>query len=135
MRTYQIEATKFALLGVANFGLTLIVFTTMMKLWGVNYLLSLLAAWVVGMFFSYVLNFVWVFKTEERIYFGARFTKFVLAGLISIIMNVLALSYIFQRTGFDPFYIQAALIPIVVVTNFLTAKFWSLRPTNTNEVK
>ena len=131
MHKFKLEITKFTLVGAANFMLTLIVFTFMLKLMEVNYLLSLVAAWVVGMFFSYVLNFVWVFKPEQEIQFKARFVRFFLAGLLSVVLNMLLLHYLVERTGFDPFCVQIVLIPLVVVFNFATAKFWSLRPINT----
>ncbi|MDC1311129.1 GtrA family protein [Burkholderiales bacterium] len=124
---YKIESFKFAFIGVVNFALTLMIFTTMLKVFGVNYLLSLLAAWVVGMFFSYVLNFVWVFKPEKKIQFRARFFKFFLTSASSISMNMFVLNYIVERAKSDPFYVQMILIPFVVMFNFLAAKFWSLK--------
>lgn len=127
MHKFKIEATKFTLVGAANFALTFIVFTAMVKICGVNYLLSLVAAWVVGMIFSYVLNFAWVFKPEQKIQFSTRFLRFFLVSVLSIALNLLALSYIVDRTDFDPFYVQIALIPFIVVFNFSTAKYWSLR--------
>ena len=135
MHKFKIEATKFTLVGAANFVLTFIVFTAMLKLLGVNYLLSLVAAWVVGMLFSYVLNFAWVFKPEQKIQFRARFFRFFLAGVLSIALNMLALSYIVERTDFDPFYVQMVLIPFIVVFNFSTAKYWSLRPSSDGKRK
>ena len=126
MHKFKIEATKFTLVGAANFALTFIVFTAMLKVLGVNYLLSLVAAWVVGILFSYVFNFAWVFRPEQKIQFRARFIKFFLASVLSIALNMLALSYIVERTHFDPFYVQTALIPFIVIFNFATAKFWSL---------
>ena len=80
MHKFKIEATKFTLVGAANFALTFIVFTAMLKVLAVNYLLSLVAAWVVGMLFSYMLNFAWVFKPEQKIQFRARFVRFFLAS-------------------------------------------------------
>lgn len=130
MHKFKIEATKFTLVGAANFALTFIVFTAMVKICGVNYLLSLVAAWVVGMIFSYVLNFAWVFKPEQKIQFSTRFLRFFLVSVLSIALNLLALSYIVDRTDFDPFYVQIALIPFIVVFNFSTAKYWSLRRTS-----
>lgn len=127
MHKFKIEATKFTLVGAANFALTFTVFTAMLKVWGVNYLLSLASAWIVGMIFSYVLNFAWVFKPEQKIQFNARFARFFLASVISIVMNMLTLSYIVGRSDFDPFYVQIVLIPFIVVFNFSTAKFWSLK--------
>ncbi len=127
MHKFNIEATKFTLVGAANFMLTFIVFTAILKIWGINYLLSLVAAWAVGVIFSYVLNFAWVFKPEQKIQFSARFFRFFLASVLSIALNMLALSYIVEHTDFDPFYVQIALIPFIVIFNFSTAKYWSLR--------
>lgn len=130
MHKFKIEVTKFTLVGATNFALTFIVFTAMLKVLGVNYLLSLVAAWVVGMLFSYVANFAWVFKPEQQIQFRIRFLRFFLASLLSIALNMLVLSYIVEHTNFDPFYVQLALIPFIVVFNFSTAKYWSLRPSS-----
>ena len=128
MHKLKIEVTKFTLVGAANFVLTFIVFTAMLKVLSVNYLLSLGAAWVVGMLFSYILNFAWVFKPEQKLQFKDRFLRFVLASVFSIALNMLALSYIVEHTGFDPFYVQMLLIPLIVIFNYSTAKYWSLRP-------
>jgi len=130
MHKFKIEAAKFTLVGAANFALTFILFTLMLKVLGVNYVLSLGATWVVGMLFSYVLNFAWVFKPEQKIQFRTRFVRFFLASVLSIALNILALSYIVERTDFDPFYVQMALMPFIVIFNFSTAKLWSLRPMN-----
>lgn len=127
MHKLKIEVTKFTLVGAANFVLTFIVFTSLLKIMEVNYLLSLMAAWGVGMLFSYVLNFTWVFKPEQKIQFKAQFLKFFLASLLSIALNMWALNYIVEHTGFDPFYVQLVIMPFIVVFNFSTAKFWSLR--------
>jgi putative flippase GtrA len=128
MRKFNIQAARFALVGMANFGLTFIVFTVMLKVLRANYLLSLLAAWVVGMLFSYILNFAWVFKPEKRIEFRVRFLKFALAGMLSIALNMAVLNWLVRLTAFDPFWIQVALVPFIVIFNFATAKYWSLRP-------
>ncbi len=135
MHNFKFEATKFTIVGALNFMLTFLVFTTMLKVFDINYLVSLVTAWVVGMFFSYVLNFSWVFKPEQKIQFKSRFVRFFLASVLSIILNMLALSYIVEHTGFDPFYVQMALIPFIVIFNFATAKFWSLRQSSTENIE
>lgn len=127
MHKLKKEVTKFTLVGATNFVLTFIVFTTMLKGLSLNYLLSLAAAWVVGTLFSYVANFSWVFKPEQKIRFKNRFVKFCLANIISLTLNMLLLSYIVKHADFDPFYIQMLLIPLIILFNFSTAKYWSLR--------
>jgi putative flippase GtrA len=127
MHNVKIEAAKFVLVGAANFLLTLTVFTTMLKIFLLNYLISLGAAWIFGMVFSYVLNFVWVFQSEQKIEFKARFFRFLLASVCSIGLNMLALSYVVDKFDYDPIYVQTLLMPLIVAINFSTAKFWSLR--------
>ena len=127
MHKLKLEITKFTLVGAANFMLTFIVFTTMIKVMSFNYLLSLAAAWVVGMCFSYALNFSWVFKPEQKTQFKECLFKFFLVSVCSIALNMLLLSYVVERTDFDPFYVQTALIPLIVIFNFFTAKYWSFR--------
>jgi putative flippase GtrA len=127
MHKFKIEATKFTLVGAANFVLTFTVFTVLLKLLGLNCLLSLIAAWLVGMPFSYILNFIWVFKPEEKIQFKARFIRFILASILSIVLNMLVLNFSVEHAGFDPFYVQLVLIPFIAIFNFSTAKYWSLQ--------
>jgi len=127
MHKLRIEVTKFTIVGGANFVLTFIVFTFMLKMMEVQYLISLATAWAIGIVFSYVLNLAWVFRPDQRIQFKSRFLKFFLAALLSLMMNMLALKYLVERTNMDAFFVQVLLIPFIVVFNFSTAKFWSLR--------
>lgn len=127
MKKIKIEVTKFTIVGAANFVLTFIVFTAMLKELQLNYLLSLVVAWIVGMVFSYVLNFSWVFKPEQKIQFKGRFLKFFMASVLSIGLNLLVLRWLVEYFGFDPYFAQLTLIPLIVLFNFSTAKFWSLR--------
>ena len=128
MHNLRIEVTKFTLVGAINFVLTFVFFFLLLKIIKIHYLISLSAAWILGMVFSYVCNFVWVFKPEQKLQFKARLVKYLSASLISIVLNLLILNYIVERTDFDPFYVQIGLIPLIVVFNFSTTKFWSLLP-------
>ncbi len=130
MHNFKVEATKFTLVGVANFLLTMAVFTVLLKVLGFNYLLSLAISWFFGMCFSYTLNYSWVFRPEEKIQFKERFMKFFFAGLLSLVLNMWILKLIVINSNFDPYWIQMTLIPLIVVFNFSTAKYWSLRPPN-----
>jgi putative flippase GtrA len=119
------QATKFSALGAANFVLTFAVFTGLLKLLSLNYLLSLLVAWFVGVVFMYVTNFIWVFQRSRTLRFDGRFLKFLATGVISIILNMLALHLMVERLAIDAFVAQVILIPFVVAFNFLAAKFVS----------
>ena len=121
------EAKRFIFVGGGNFLLTFLVFTSMMKLLSASYTLSLVTAFIIGNVFTYLLNFFWVFKIDQRKLFKSRFPKYLAANSLSLIINLAALDYFAKRTTLDPFYIQFLLVPFVVVFNFSTAKFWSLR--------
>ena len=126
-RHHGLEAFRFLVVGGANFVLTFVVFFSLLKVLGIDYLVALFVSWAVGMAFSYVLNFTWVFRPEEKLQFRARLAKYLAANLVSILLNMLALRIIVDATGYDPFWVQCALIPLIVVFNYSTAKFWSLR--------
>ena len=126
-RHHGIEAFRFLIVGGANFVLTFVVFYTLLRIVGTDYLVALFVSWAIGMAFSYTLNFTWVFKPEEKLQFRARLAKYFAANLVSILLNMLTLRLIVEATGYDPFWVQCALIPLIVVFNYSTAKFWSLR--------
>lgn len=128
MHKLKLEVTKFTIVGAINFVLTFVIFFTLVKINEVDYLISLLVASLIGVLFTYTLNFVWVFKPEQQLLFKRRFIKYLVANLVSILFNLIILKSIVELTNFDPFYVQTALIPFVVIFNFSTAKFWSLRP-------
>ena len=128
MHKLRIEFSKFTVVGALNFVFTFVLFYLLVKIILWNYLVSLVAVSFLGMILTYWLNHVWVFKPEEKLAFRGRLIKYILAGLLSISLNLVALDYIVERTGFDPIYVQLVLIPFIVFFNFSTAKFWSLRP-------
>lgn len=127
MSQLKIAVTKFTFVGLANFVLTFIIFTVMLKVIRLDYLISLGSAWIVGVIFSYVLNFLWIFKPEQRLALNGRFVKFLSAGFLSVILNMVALRYLVENTKVDPFYVQMALMPFIVILNFISTKYWSLR--------
>lgn len=120
------ELTRYAVVSALNALLTFIIFFCALRVMHLNYLLALLCSWLCGMLFTYCLNFIWVFDQQSRLVFDFRFVKFAISGLISISLNILALGLLVETTHRDPFLVQVALMPLIVVFNFLTAKFWSL---------
>ncbi len=127
LRHHGFEALRFLIVGGANFLLTLAVFYCMLRLLDPHYLAALFVAWMAGMVFSYTLNFIWVFRPEEKLRFRERFAKYFAANLGSILLNMLALHALVDAIDLDPFLAQCALIPLVVAFNYATSKFWSLR--------
>lgn len=120
------QLTLFTIVSGANFLLTLVVYYSLLKA-GIHYLLALCAAWIIGNIFTYILNFTWVFKPEEKLEFRRRFPKYLFANGISFALNLLLLNLIVENMNWDPFYAQIPIIPMIVIINFSTSKFWSMR--------
>lgn len=121
------EISRFLIVGGINFVFTFAVFTGALKGIKLGYLTSLLLAWISGNILTYTLNFIWVFRPENRLDYGTRFVKYLTAGGFSVGLNLLALSLLVELGQFDPFWSQVAIMPVIVIFNFATAKFWSLR--------
>lgn len=130
MHKLKVELSKFTVVGAVNFVFTFVLFYLFVKIIQINYLIALVTVSLLGMIITYTANHVWVFKPEENLAFRGRLLKYILAGLLSISLNVVVLNFIVESTGFDPFYVQTALIPFIVVFNFSTTKYWSLRPSS-----
>jgi len=121
------EFSRFLVVGGINFVFTFLVFVTSLKVLGISYIIALILASVLGNILTYTLNFIWVFKPEERLNFRHRFVKYMISNLGSLCFNIVALAALVELGGFDPFWSQVALIPFIIVFNFSTAKWWSLR--------
>ena|SRR3972149_2142421 len=132
MHNLKIEFSKFTVVGAVNFIFTFVLFYLIVKVLRVNYLIAIVAVSLLGMILTYSLNHVWVFKPEQNLAFKGRLLKYIYAGFLSISLNAVALGYIVEHTEFDPIYVQFALIPFIVVFNFSTAKYWSLRHSDKN---
>lgn len=126
--TLKAELAKYLIVGALNAVFTFGVFVTSLYGLRLHYLLSLSIAAVLGFLLTYWLNFVWVFKPEERFRFQERFAKYVVTNLAMVVVNLALLYYLVERTGSDPLRVQAVLMVAVVASNFTAAKFWSLRP-------
>jgi putative flippase GtrA len=121
------EIGRYLVVGGLNFVLTFAIFTSALNLLGLGYVVALLLSWLAGNVMTYVLNFVWVFRPEAKLRFRARFAKYLTAGAMSVGLNLVVLTVLVEVGGMDPFWAQVWIMPFIVVFNFASAKFWSLR--------
>ena len=117
---------KYVLVGGANFAITIGLFLFLLKVLLVNYLISFTITWLIGIIITYVINFIWVFKPDDKLEFKKRFPKYFAVYVSSFLVNMALLKYLVSNYNFDPFYIQFAIIPVVMLINFIGFKYWSL---------
>lgn len=118
---------KYVFVGSLNFFVGLATFFLFLRIMELNYLVSFSLSWIIGLLFTYVINFVWVFKPEEKLNFRSRLLTYFLVYLTSYGINLLLLKLLTDYTGGDPFYLQFLIIPVVMLINFSGIKYWSLK--------
>ena len=123
----NVQFVKYLFVGGINFVFGLVAFYFFLNILLINYLISLLITSVLGIVLTYIINFLWVFKPEDKIQFKGHFVKYFSAQLASILINMFVLRLIVVNTNNDPYWVQMALIPFIIAFNFFTAKYWSLR--------
>lgn len=121
------ELFKYLVTGAMNAVLTCLVYLAGLYVFRLHYLLALILAFAVGVVFTYVLNFVWVFRPESRLSFRKRFFQYVSSNAGTFAVNLAALYVLVDFAGGDPFLSQVFLMVVIVAANFLLAKHWSLR--------
>ena len=121
------QFNKYLVVGTLNFLLTVGGFFLLLKILNINYVISFTITWLIGLIFTYVLNFLWVFKTSEKIEFKKKLLKYFIVYVISYSVNIIILKILVSKYGFDPFFIQFAIIPLVIIINFFGFKYWSLK--------
>lgn len=132
--TKNSQFLKYLLVGGLNFFFGLIVFYVFLKILLLKYSIALTITWVLGLLLTYVINFSWVFKPEDRLSFKRHFVKYFLAQLLCFGLNLFSLRFISNHTAFDPYYVQLGLIPFILVFNFLTTKLWALKAERDNRL-
>jgi putative flippase GtrA len=124
---FIIHFIKYGIVGFSNFLVTGAVYYILLRVLFVWYPISFMLSWGIGVLYTYLINFIWVFKPEEKIEFKHRLWKYFLVYATSLIVNLTLLTYIVEVFSLDPFWSQFLIIPIVVLINFIGIKYWALR--------
>tara|TARA_B100000768_G_C11275049_1_gene375495 strand:+ start:2259 stop:2642 length:384 start_codon:yes stop_codon:yes gene_type:complete len=119
--------SKFVIVGALNFIVTFVIFTFSLQIIGVKYIYALIVAWCIGILFTYILNFIWVFRPEKMLSFNLYFVKYIFAGGVSVMVNLIFLSALVEIGNYNPFWSQVSLLPLILIFNFSTANWWSMK--------
>jgi putative flippase GtrA len=123
----NVQFIKFCLVGGINFAFSMLLFLFLLKVLLLGYFIAFTITWLLGILLTYTINFVWVFKPEEKFEFKKRMPKYFLVYLFSYGVNVILLKYLVNTFEYDPFWAQFFIIPIVIVINFFGFKLWALK--------
>jgi putative flippase GtrA len=118
---------KYSIVGFINLGLSTLLFLLLYKVFHIIYFITFILTWLFGILVTYVINFIWVFKPEEKLEFIRRLPKYVLVYVISFVINLILLRYLVEAYQFDAFLVQLFILPLVVLINFFGFKYWALK--------
>lgn len=121
------EIVKFLVVGGINFIFTLALLYICISTLEVNPLVSIAVVSIAGLILTYYLNSKWVFLPGQKIDFQKNLPRYLAANAVSIVLNMFLLHILLLKTSLSVFFAQFFLVPFIVVFNFVTAKFWSLR--------
>jgi putative flippase GtrA len=123
----NVQFIKFCLVGGINFAFSMLLFLFLLKVLYIGYFIAFTITWLLGILLTYTINFIWVFKPEEKFEFKKRMPKYFLVYLFSYGVNIILLKYLVNTFEYDPFWGQFFIIPIIIVINFFGFKLWALK--------
>jgi len=118
---------KFALVGVVNTLINLVVLYVLTDFFKIYYLTSAILAFLVAVTNSFFLNKIWTFKENIRDKAVKKYSKFFVVSLIALLVNLTFL-YIFTDV-FHVYYLLSQIIAIGISlwVNFLGNKLWTFK--------
>jgi putative flippase GtrA len=124
-RRNWIQLAKFCAVGVIGYAVNLAVYSLLLNLGNLNYLLAAVGSFAVAVTNNYLLNRYWTFH-GERGHFAYQGMRFLVVSLVSLGANLLILHLLIQA-GVGKVIAQAIAIVLVTPLNFVGNKLWSFR--------
>jgi putative flippase GtrA len=120
-----VQFVKFGIVGISNTLLTFIVYTVLLKVFGVWYLAASAIGFIVGATNGFLLNRSWTFRGHV----GDSLTpvRWAVVQSCGLAIN-LGLLYLFVHdAGLDKLLAQVFATGVVTVTTFLANRAWTFR--------
>lgn len=127
VRETIVHFIKYSLVGFLNAIFSILVYFILLKILKINYLIAFSISWASGILLTYSINFLWVFKPEDKLSFKNRLWKYVSIFVVSYSINIVLLKHFTELLEIDPFIIQLFILPLIVMINFCGVKYWALR--------
>jgi dolichol-phosphate mannosyltransferase len=120
------QLVRFSIVGATGYVINLAVYTMLVEVLDVHYLLAAVCAFCVAVTNNFLLNRHWTFKaTHSRASFQAP--RFMAVSLIALGFNLAVLGLLVGVIGTHEVTGQAAAILAATPLNFIGNKLWSFR--------
>ncbi len=128
-----IQFLKFAIVGVINTLVNLIVLYLLTEFFGIYYMVSAVFAFLVAVTNSFILNKIWTFNENISENIFNRYIKFFAVSTFALLINLMIL-YLF--TEFLRIYYMASQIIAIALSlwiNFFFNKLWTFKRYNSEK--
>jgi putative flippase GtrA len=120
-----IQFVKFGIVGVSNTLLTLVVYTVLLKVFGVWYLAASAIGFVVGAINGFLLNRRWTFR--EHVGDALTPVRWGVVQTCGLGIDELLLYVFVHDAGLDKLVAQVCATAVVTVTTFFVNRAWTFR--------
>lgn len=118
----------YGIIGSFSSGLDFLIYTLLVQLVGLQYLVANCISVVAGISTSFYLNRNYNFKVKDHT--KRRFSIFLTVGLCGLMMSNLILYLCIDNLGMDKLISKLLSIVLVVFFQFLVNKYLTFKPTN-----
>ena len=120
-----VQFVKFGIVGVSNTLITLLVYTLLLKVFGVWYIAASAIGFAVGATNGFLLNRRWTFRTHV----GDALTpvRWGIVQTAGLGVNLLLLYVFVHDAGVDKLLAQVAATAVVTVSTFFANRAWTFR--------
>ena len=118
----------YGIIGSFSSGLDFLIYTLLVQIIGLQYLVANCISVVAGISTSFYLNRNYNFKVKDHT--KRRFSIFLTVGLCGLVMSNLILYLCIDNLGMDKLISKLLSIVMVVFFQFLVNKYLTFKPTN-----
>lgn len=113
---------KYAISGTINTLITLLIYNILIQI-GMNYMVSNVIAYFLGIINGFILDKIWVFKSNKKIV--PLFSKFIIVNMISLFFNSLILFILVNNIGLDSILSQLISTISTGIFNYIMNRVWT----------
>ena len=121
-----VQLVKFSAVGASGYVVNLAVYSTLVHVASVHYMLAAVLAFCVAVTNNFLLNRHWTFDAAHG-HAGFQAARFIVVSLCAFAFNLLVLFALVEFAGMAKVPAQAIAIAAATPLNFIGNKLWSFR--------
>jgi putative flippase GtrA len=119
-----VQLVKFSAVGASGYVVNLAVYTTLVHVAGVHYILAAVLAFCVAVTNNFIWNRHWTFAARDG-HMGFQAARFLTVSLLALGFNLIVLELLVSVAEVEKVLAQAIAILAATPLNFIGNKLWS----------